>query len=229
MFPIAHIHQIELTSRCNLRCKYCCHPNMPRPKMDMDEETFKAALYWARFFVEKNGPHEVNLAGIGESTLHPRLVEFVAMARAYMGPEQDILFASNGVAMTEQLAASLAPYRPRIWISLHRPEKAGPAVEILKRHGLIAGVSADPSISATNWAGQVKWHVSVDRRECTWVKQGKVIVFADGRVSRCSYDASGVGVIATVKDDLEKFQTSPYSLCKTCDQDVGVPMKEEAA
>lgn len=229
MFPIRHIHQIELTSRCNLACKYCPSPKLPRPKVDMDEATFKASLYWARFFVERNGPHEVNLAGIGESTLHPRLVEFVAMARAYMGPEQDILFASNGVAMTDALARELAPYRPRIWISLHRPEKAGPAVEILKRYGLIAGVSADPSISATNWAGQVKWHVSVERRECTWVKQGKVIVFADGRVSRCSYDASGSGVIATVNDDLEKFQTSPYSLCRTCDQDVGVPMKEEAA
>jgi uncharacterized radical SAM superfamily Fe-S cluster-containing enzyme len=228
MFPIRHIHQIELTSRCNLACRYCPSPKLPRPKVDMDEETFKAALYWARFFVERNGPHEINLAGIGESTLHPRLVEFVALARAYMGPHQDILFASNGVTMTDDLAKQLAPYRPRIWISLHRPEKAGPAVEILKRYGLIAGVSADPSVSATNWAGQVKWHVSVERRECTWVKGGKVIVFADGRVSRCSYDASGIGVIATVKDDLEQFQTSPYDLCKTCDQDVGVTQEAAA-
>jgi MoaA/NifB/PqqE/SkfB family radical SAM enzyme len=202
---------------------------MPRPKLDMDEETFQHALYWAKYFVDKNGPHELNLAGIGESTMHPDLPKYLEMARSYMGPHQDLLFATNGVAMTEKLAAAIAPYRPRIWVSLHRPEKAGIAVEILKKYGLIAGVSADASIAATNWAGQVKWHVSVERRECMWVKMGKVIVFADGRVSRCSYDSTGVGVIATIKDDLSQFQTSPYDLCRTCDQDVGVPMEAASA
>lgn len=228
MFPIRHIHQIEVTSRCNLACKYCPSPKLKRPKMDMDEQTFLKAVAWVKEFVQVNGPHELNLAGIGESTIHPRFVDYVRFAREYLGPDQRLLFATNGVAMTEELAASLAPYRPDIWVSLHRPEKAGPAIEILKRHGLVVGVSADPSISSTNWAGQVKWHVSTARHECVWVKMGKVIVLSDGRVSRCSYDASGVGVIATVDDDLSKFQTSPYSLCKSCDQDVGVQMEVAA-
>jgi hypothetical protein len=195
----------------------------------MDEDTFKHALYWAKFFIEKNGPHELNLAGIGESTMHPRLPEYLSWARGYMGWEQDLLFATNGVAMTEELAKAIAPFRPRIWVSLHRPEKGGPAVEILKKYGLIAGISVDSSVAATNWAGQVKWHVSVERRQCEWVRMGKVIVFSDGRVSRCSYDGSGIGVIATVRDDLTQFQTSPYDLCRTCDQDVGVPMEAVSA
>jgi hypothetical protein len=202
---------------------------MPRPKADMDEDTFKHALYWAKFFIEKNGPHELNLAGIGESTMHPRLPEYLSWARGYMGWEQDLLFATNGVAMTEELAKAIAPFRPRIWVSLHRPEKGGPAVEILKKYGLIAGISVDSSVAATNWAGQVKWHVSVERRKCEWVRMGKVIVFSDGRVSRCSYDGSGIGVIATVRDDLTQFQTSPYDLCRTCDQDVGVSMEAVSA
>jgi hypothetical protein len=228
MFPIRHIHQIEITSRCNLRCRYCPSPHLGRPKIDMEEETFIKSVVWAREFIKANGPHEVNLAGIGESTIHPRFVEYVKFAREYMGPEQLLLFATNGVAMTEELASALAPYQPRIWVSLHRPEKAGPAIEILKRHNLIVGVSADPSVSSTNWAGQVKWHVSTQRKECMWVKMGKVIVLSDGRVSRCSYDATGSGVIAHVNDDLSKFQTSPYVLCKTCDQDVGVSAEAAA-
>ena len=197
--------------------------------MDMAEETFVKAVAWAKEFIKANGPHELNLAGIGESTIHPKFVDYVRFAREYMGPEQLLLFATNGVAMTEKLAAALAPLRPAIWVSLHRPERAGPAINILRRHNLVVGVSADPSISSTNWAGQVKWEVTTERKECMWVKMGKVIVLSDGRVSRCSYDASGAGVIATVDDDLGKFKTSPYVLCKTCDQDVGVPMTAEAA
>jgi hypothetical protein len=31
-----------------------------------------------------------------------------------------------------------------------------------------------------------------------------------------------------VTDDLDKCQTSPYELCKTCDQDVGVTQEAAA-
>jgi len=34
MIPFQQIHQIEITSRCNLRCKYCVHPHMERAKVD---------------------------------------------------------------------------------------------------------------------------------------------------------------------------------------------------
>ena len=42
------------------------------------------------------------------------------------------------------------------------------------------------------------------------------VVLADGRVSRCCFDADGSGVIANVMQDLTRFQTSPYHLCKKC-------------
>ena len=70
MFPIRAIHQIEMTSRCNLRCRYCAHPTMARVKADMDDATFAKALLWARQLPS----HELNLAGIGESTMHPEFV-----------------------------------------------------------------------------------------------------------------------------------------------------------
>lgn len=38
------IHQIEITSRCNLRCRYCVHPHMGRVKEDMEPATFAKAL-----------------------------------------------------------------------------------------------------------------------------------------------------------------------------------------
>lgn len=51
MFPIRHIHQIEMTSRCNLRCRYCPSPHLPRPKIDMTEAYYKQSLRWARHFL----------------------------------------------------------------------------------------------------------------------------------------------------------------------------------
>lgn len=227
MFALRDIHQVEMTSHCNLRCRYCPSPHLGRPKLHMSEAHFLRALHWAAHFQRQGTQGELNLAGIGESTMHPEFVRFVHLAREALGPQQVLLFATNGLLMTDDLARAIAPARPRVWVSLHRPEKAGPAVEALKRAGLLVGVSGDPSLSAINWAGQVDWFVSAPKRECAWVKGGWAFVLADGRVSRCCLDATGEGVFAHVDDDLTKYGTAPYRLCRTCDQDVGVPIPDE--
>jgi MoaA/NifB/PqqE/SkfB family radical SAM enzyme len=227
MFALRDCHQIEMTSRCNLRCRYCPSPHLKRPKMDMSEDHYIAALAWAHRYVERGSQHELNLAGIGESTLHPDFVRWVFLAREAVGPACRLVLATNGLTMTDELAMALAPSGINVYVSLHRPEKAGPAVECLKRAGILSGVSLDPSVAATDWAGQVKWHNSAQRRDCTWVRGGKFIVLADGRVSRCAFDASGIGVICSITDELDRFRTTPYALCVTCDQDVGVPIPEE--
>lgn len=223
MFKVRELHQIELTSHCNLRCQYCPSRNLPRPKLHMTKEHFAEALEWVRRLYLSGTQEELNLAGIGESTMHPNFVEFVQIARVYLGENIRLVFATNGLLMTDELAAAIAPFRPVVFVSLHRPEKAGKAVEVLKKYGLLGGVSADPSVAATNWAGQVKWHVSAARRPCQWVQGGKVFMLADGRVSRCAYDATGEGVLGTISE-LAGMKTSPWSLCKGCDQDVGVPL-----
>ena len=226
MFALRDIHQIEMTSHCNLRCKYCPSPHLGREKLHMSDAHYRRALTWVRYFRGVGTQGELNLAGIGESTMHPEFVRNVFLAREAVGEGHPILFATNGLLMTNELAMEIAPARPRVWVSLHRPERAGPAVEALKRAGLLVGVSSDPSLSAINWAGQVDWFVSSPGRECAWVKGGWAFVMADGRVSRCCLDATGEGVFAHVDDDLQKFRTSPYSLCRSCDQDVGVPIPE---
>ncbi len=229
MIPLQQIHQIEITSRCNLRCRYCVHPTMKRAKEDMDVLVFERAIELARRFKRKGTQGSLNLAGIGESTMHPKFVDFVAHAREVLGEDQDLVLATNGVSVTDDLARALRPFRPRVFVSLHRPEKAGPAVEMFKRAGLLAGVSADPSVAATDWAGQIKWHVSAPRTPCPWVRQGWGIVLSDGRITRCSFDGTGVGVLGHVSDDPDTLTTSPYSLCSTCHQDVGIRIKETEA
>ena len=219
-YPIRSIHQVELTSRCNLRCRYCPSPNLKRPKVDMAENVFARCLELALRCVVRGSQRELNLAGIGESTLHPRFAEYVARAREALGFSVDLTMATNGILITDELARKLKPHRPRIWVSLHRPEKAGPAIMILKKHGLLAGVSADPSIAAINWAGQVEWHTSHGEMTCAWIKTGRAFVMADGRISTCCLDASGAGVVGTVFDDLDKLRLRPYDLCEPCTYDL---------
>jgi hypothetical protein len=227
MFPIRAIHQIEMTSRCNLRCRYCAHPKMARPKIDMDDATYAKSLWWAS---QLRGT-ELNLAGIGESTMHPEFVRNVFFAREAVGEQTNLILATNGLLMTPELARAIAPSRIRVWVSLHRPEKAGPAIEALKSAGILCGVSADPAMASVDWAGQVEWMVTTDQkgRPCPWVKPGRVFILADGRVARCCFDATADDVLGTVEDDLHTMQTSPYKLCAACHLDVGVPIAKTNA
>src|SRR6185503_16391807 len=193
---IKELHQIEMTSHCNLRCRYCPSRELPRPKLHMSYEHFIEACTWVKRFNDRGDQQELNLAGIGESTMHPQFVDMVHYARNFIGWNIKLVFATNGLLMTDELARAIKNAQPVIYVSAHRPEKAGLAVEILKRHDLLGGVSFDPTVAATDWAGQVKWFRSVPvRRQCQWVRNGKAFMLADGRISRCAYDATGEGVI----------------------------------
>ena len=209
-FNITALHQIEMTSECNLRCKYCVHHKMLREKKHMTEDVYKKSLHWAKFFVAKYGQRELNLAGIGESTMHPDFVRYVALARDAIGwGNCNLILATNGLLMTDELAKEIAPYDPYVWVSAHRPEKAGHAIEALKKYNLLKGVSSDPSVAAIDWAGQVDWFVSAPPMSCTWLPSGKVFVTSNGDLTPCCLDGNGVGVFGNVMtDDLLKLKHS---------------------
>lgn len=215
-YPIRRLHQIEITSRCNLRCKYCLHPSMERAKIDMDEATYIRCLEHARWFKKFRGQTELNICGVGESTMHPEFVRYMALAREYVGDDVYLTLATNGLLITDELAKEMAKYNLRVWLSLHRPEKAGPALEILKKYKIIEGCSADPAVAAIDWAGQMDWHVSAPQGYCAWMQHGRVFVLSDGRVSRCCLDAHAIGVFAHVDDDLTHTSMNAYKLCETC-------------
>jgi hypothetical protein len=220
MTKIASLHQIEITSRCNLRCKYCVHPTMTRAKLDMDRNTYRAALKWASHYVHEGTQKELNLAGIGESTLHPDFIEYVALAREAVGPSVNLCFATNGLLVNDAMAVSLVKYRPIIWVSLHRPERAANAVNILRKHGLLYGVSTDPSMASINWAGQLKWEVTAPKIHCPWLVAGRAFITADGRVISCCLDGretSGGELHHDITGaDLTKLHVKPYDLCTAC-------------
>lgn len=220
----AAIHQIEISSRCNLRCIYCPSPAIvagkypDRKALDMTEAHYRRALEWVAFYVRQKTQRALNLAGIGESTLHPLFLDFARLAREAVGPSGTLIFATNGLLADDRTARVLADLRVDVFVSLHRPEKAGPAIEIYQKFGILRGASADPAISANDWAGQVRWHSSGERLRCQWLQDGKMMVMADGRLTTCCLDAQGLGVVGHVDDPLGSASVQPYELCKKCYQ-----------
>ena len=223
-WEIKSLHQIELTSHCNLRCVYCTSPNLKRPKLDMDEKTFDRALAWVKYYVDLGTQGELNMAEIGESTMHPLLPEYLMRARAVIGNQRRLCFATNGILVTEELAKKIAPAQPSIWVSLHRPEKAKHAVDILREYGLLVGVSTSPALDAVDWARQVDWEVTSKMfgDACDWRRNGWVEVMADGRLTTCCFDSDGSGVIGHIDQEPGSVVSKPYRLCKDCHLDVGI-------
>jgi hypothetical protein len=216
---VSDIHQIELTSRCNLRCKYCPSPHLQRPKVDISWDDFKSALALACHFQRQGTQGELNMAGIGESTLHPDFLDMLTFARRTLGYKQRILFATNGILFDENIAKHCRALAVHVYVSMHRPEKAGPAINLARKYGVLHGASSEPALAATNWAGQVDWEVTAPPdRPCMWLQKGKVMVMADGRITTCSFDASGAGVIGHVQtQNIEGLEVRPYKLCASCD------------
>ena len=86
---------LEVTARCNAVCGFCPRDAMPDTRTHISLDTVRALANNIR-----NGPRrQVVLCGIGESLLHPKLIEIVDIlkeAGAFMA------MTSNGALMTEK-------------------------------------------------------------------------------------------------------------------------------
>jgi len=94
---------VELTTRCNLQCKMCVKYTKGSciPEEDMSVAVFQKIL------PSLTGVKTLILNGIGESLLHPDLIEFVRLARDVLPPEAAIGLQSNGLLLNKTLAQEL--------------------------------------------------------------------------------------------------------------------------
>jgi hypothetical protein len=225
--PVREIHEIELSSVCNLACRYCPHPKLQREKAHMAWETFERTMEHVAYLCAQGTQGEVSLTGIGEAILYPRFAEALFRVREVIGP-RNIVLATNGVAMTRELADILAQLRVIVFVSTHRPEKAGPAWEMLKKAGAIGGLNTAFVDSSIDWAGQTKWHVSAPVHECTYLGAAWAVVRQDGSINACCMDAHSKHKLATVWDEPGTLMTRPIALCSNCHLTVPEQLREAA-
>ena len=217
---IKTIHQIEVSSRCNLACRYCPHPKLSRDKTDMSKDTFVRAIDWAVAF---NSP-ELSFTGMGEALLHPDIYEMLGYARLRL-PNAWLLMATNGIALVkgdqeriDRIISALVELDVSVYVSVHRPEMAGPAVERLGRAGVKVGLNGAFIDSGFNWAGQVEWHGNpAPRTVCKYLLEGWGTVLVNGDIVNCCMDAHGLypfyNVHKPIRDDL---LIKPIPLCGQC-------------
>lgn len=219
-YPIAvrSVGQIELTSRCNLRCVYCPHPKMTRPKIDMTWEIYEKALDLAEYYLKRKTQRTLWLHGLGESTLHPEFAKMFRHARARL-PNAQIGISSNGVSFTKEHAEAMAECNGILHFSLHRPEKVMPAAQLAKEAGIKSiTVHANFALSAFNWAGQVDWEVEKkESNACHWLRDAWCNILADGDIISCCMGAEKQGLIGNVNSTPAELLTKPFDLCKTCE------------
>lgn len=90
---------IEVSSRCNLRCKTCSLAYSETPGEDMPLELFEKILSQTSSFC-----NSYNLHGIGESLMHPEFVKFAQLVKA----ENALCrLTTNGLLMNRECAHGL--------------------------------------------------------------------------------------------------------------------------
>jgi hypothetical protein len=224
--PVTSIHQIEVTTHCNLRCVYCPSRHLEKhrgqPKQHMDIEVFERALEWCQHFQAKGTQIELSITGIGETLMHPEWKTLIRLAREAL-PENFLNFSTNGLLLDEDACKYLAEHHIEVFISLHRPEKAGPAIQVAKKYGIVNTYNAGAMLSAFDWAGQVDWYVSANPYPCDWLARGWANILVDGRITACCMDAAGTGVVAHIDDPVGFAEIAPFGLCDSCHLTVPTP------
>jgi uncharacterized radical SAM superfamily Fe-S cluster-containing enzyme len=105
---------IEITSRCNLECPVCFANGSPAN--DSFELTYEQVNFILDRLVATEGKPEVVQFSGGEPTLHPQLLDFVALAK-----QKGITYVmvnTNGlrIATDDAFLAALAEHKPHIYL-----------------------------------------------------------------------------------------------------------------
>ena len=113
---------VWVTTRCQLRCRYCYMSAGEVPEVDLDPQTFAAA---ARNLGLGPGA-EVQIAG-GEPLLVPDIVESVAEQAHRLGVSR-ISVQTNGIGIDERFITLVKRYRLGVGVSLDGPTATNDAL-----------------------------------------------------------------------------------------------------
>lgn len=214
--PLREIHELELSSLCNLACVYCPHPVLQREKGNIGWDTFERAMLHVEYYVKQKTQGELSLTGIGEAILHPRFGEALLRCREVIGWDRLLVMATNGLAIDDDIIALLAAAKVRVYVSLHRPEVATPAGFRLTAGGVRTLTNHAFVDSSINWGGQVEWHASAPVHDCGYLTSAWGSIKQNGSVDACCVDAHDLHPIGNVWDEVGSLRTHAIPLCAKC-------------
>lgn len=123
--PEPHTIEVEPTNHCNAQCVFCPNPTMRRPKGFIDPSEFEQFVHrmakdreglWL-YKVSRGRLPRVVFAGLGEPTLHPKVIDLVRICTSNGFRVQIV---TNGALLTERLAREFMNVRlDNLAISLH--------------------------------------------------------------------------------------------------------------
>lgn len=229
MIALKTITTIELSSACNLACKYCINrlitKNSDRTPGIMADAVFERSLHWLDKLCRAGTQKEVNLNGNGESTLDPSLIKRIGMVREVVGQNRRVSFCTNGVNMNSEFAQALKGSGiNNVDVSPHSAYHARRAISYLIDAGHTVICTPGAIIQTHNWAGQLEPEHTVRCRliiRCDPLIEGRGYIQSEGSVTPCCYDYRNLGTFGHVEeDDLDQKPIAPYELCKTCHQQI---------
>ena len=228
---------IELTNHCNLSCKQCPQATCRIEKGFMEESIFIAAIKRC------NGYTELNWRG--EPLLHPRVVDFVKLAK-FHNKNLNLGFHTNTTGLNEQTFHELVGAGiDWLHISLHTTEAcenyrriqswnraAGEPVFVYaevdsSEEELVAlscGITRGEyqKYHIANWAGYLTGYKVIHEdpwealADCEYVNKNMVIVAWDGSINACCWDFEQRHIIGHICSFDSIVHHPPYELCRYC-------------
>ena len=224
---IKYIHQIEVSSICNLKCPYCLHSteNFKRPKVFMNDETLINTLeLLERFIWDHPEKQDINLSGVGETFAHPKIAKIINGVRNIIGPKRRIIIPTNALLLDEDILNQIEKANPRIYVSLHKPDAQKYIIERIASHGLLEGTTNDPVDNPNDWARQVNHTKPRYTFYCPWKTHGMGFITANGDILQCYLDGdnsskmTNVNLYRAENYNPELLEVKSFKLCSTCYQ-----------
>lgn len=206
--------QIELTTRCNLRCNYCYRKsgaNEPEGRLGTDK------LLKILCVLSDNGLHSVELTG-GEPLLHPEFVQIVN----FCGKRFSLIgLLTNGTLITESLLDKLLPFQDKMVVSVsldsHVPtvhdsrrgrkgafDQTINGIRLLSKGGFLTRVSM--SVDQYNWKYIESTLVLARRLGATMFTYSPILPFGRAKHSFGFWAYDAEEVLQTEKQLAEKYK-----------------------